>query len=187
MRPATIALAGLTALGLFQAGQAAVIPVKAVVAEVLLERAFERSLAGHRPVKPWGWADMAPVARLTIPRLGFRTIILDKGSGQAMAFGPTVVAGTAVPGTRGTSVVAAHRDTHFRALRGIRVGDLVGVEDVAGRTSHFRVTATGVVRWDRFAVSPQRARPMLVLVTCFPFDSEVRGPDRFIVTAEPVT
>ena len=90
MRAATLAFAGIAAFGLFEAASAAIIPAKAVVAQVLLERAFELSVATHRPVKPWPWADMAPVARISIPRLGLREVALDSGSGQALAFGPTV-------------------------------------------------------------------------------------------------
>ena len=183
MRASTAALIGLTGLGLFQAASAAVIPAKAVAAQVLLDRAFERSLADHRPTKPWPWADMAPVARVTIPRLGFEAIVMNKGSGQALAFGPSLVPGTADPGDNGTSVIAAHRDTHFRALEDVRAGDLVEVEDLAGKTTGYRVTAMNVTRWDGFAVSSDRSESRLALVTCFPFGGQTRGPLRYVVQA----
>jgi sortase A len=183
MRASTVALVGLTWLGLFQAASAAVIPAKAVVAQVLLERAFDDSLANHRPTKPWPWADMAPIAKVSIPRLGFEAVVLDKGSGQAMAFGPSLVPGTAEPGESGTSVIAAHRDTHFRALKDIRAGDLIEVEDLHGKTTRYRVATMSVTRWDRFAVSSDRSQARLALVTCFPFGGQTRGPLRYIVHA----
>ena len=183
MRIPAIALVGLTALGLFRAASAAVIPVKAVVAQVLLERAFDRSLAEHRSKKPWPWADMGPVARLSVPRLRFETIVLDKGSGQAMAFGPSLLNGTAAPGEEGTSVVAAHRDTHFRVLKKVMIGDEIDFEGVDGRTSRYRVTNSEVTRWDRFAVSSDRSMRRLALVTCYPFDAQTHGPLRFVVHA----
>lgn len=186
MRPSTFILAGVTALGLYQAASAAVIPAKAVLAQVLLERAFDTSVASHRAVKPWPWADMAPVARLKIPRLGLTAIILDKGSGQAMAFGPGLVPGTAAPGADGTSVIAAHRDTHFRALAQIRSGDLIEIEGLDGRMTRYRVNGTEVVRWDRFGISSDRSAPRLSLVTCYPFGAQQHGPLRFVVHAVEV-
>jgi len=48
-------------------------------------------VAQHRPLKPWPWADKSSVARLSVPRLGNDRIVLNTGSGQAMAFGPCCV------------------------------------------------------------------------------------------------
>ena len=183
MRTATLAFAGIAALGLFEAASAAMIPAKGVVARLLLERAFERSVATHRPAKPWPWADMAPVARITIPRLGLRDVALDSGSGQALAFGPTFLPTAAAPGTPGTAVAAAHRDTHFRGLKEVRIGDTIIVEGIDGRSTTYRVDGLLVTRWDQFAVSPDRSAPRLALVTCYPFGATTHGPMRFIVQA----
>lgn len=186
MRPSTWLFAGLAAAGLWQAASAAIIPAKALIAQILLDRAFDRSLALHRPVKPWPWADMAPVARLSIPRLGVEAVALDSGSGQALAFGPTLLPGTAMPGERGTSVIAAHRDTHFQELGRIREGDVILVEGLDGRATAYRVDGTEVTRWDRFAVSASRSTARLALVTCYPFGAASRGPHRFVVHASPI-
>ena len=183
MRFATLAFASVAAFGLLEAASAAVIPVKAVVAQVLLERAFERSVAEHRPVKPWPWADMAPVARIRIPRLGLSDVALDSGSGQALAFGPTFLPTAAAPGAAGTAVAAAHRDTHFRGLKGVRIGDRILVEGIDGRSTIYRVDALQVTRWDRFAVSSDRSTPRLALVTCYPLDAVTHGPLRYVVLA----
>lgn len=183
MRMATLAFAGIAALGMFEAASAAIIPAKAVVAQLLLERAFDRSVATHRPAKPWPWADMAPVARITIPRLGLREVALDSGSGQALAFGPTFLPTAAAPGAPGTAVAAAHRDTHFRGLKDVRIDDLIIVEGIDGRSTTYRVDSLQVSRWDRFAVSPDRLASRLALVTCYPFGVTSHGPMRFIVQA----
>ena len=44
------------------------IHAKALLAQVLLERAFAASLATGGAVKPWSWADTWPVARIEVPR-----------------------------------------------------------------------------------------------------------------------
>jgi len=114
-------------------------------------------------------------------------IALDKGSGQAMAFGPTLLPGTAAPGQSGTSVFAAHRDTHFRDLANVRVGDVIRVEGLGGKVTDYRVSKLDVRRWNSFAISGDRTRKRLVLTTCYPFGAQVRGPWRFIVEAEALS
>jgi sortase A len=170
------------AMGLATVAQGGFIPVKAAVAQVLLERAFERSLATHRPVRPWPWADTVPVARIAVARLSVSDVVLSGGSGQAMAFGPTLLRRGGDPVT----VLAAHRDTHFAFVRDLRQGDLVTVERIDGSIARYRVTAFQTVRWDRFAVPRDPARPLLALATCYPFGAHAHGPWRRVAWAEAV-
>ena len=135
---------------------------------------------------PWSWADMKPVARISIPRIGLEAVALDSGSGQALGFGPTLLPGTASPGDKGTTVIAAHRDTHFQDLGRVREGDLVLLEGIDGRSTRYRVDGMEVTRWDRFAVSADRSAARLALVTCYPFGGATRGPHRFVVHASKV-
>jgi len=85
----------LLALGAWQFGQGAWIEAKAWLAQALIGRAWAKTLAGHRNVKPWPWADTWPVARLSVPALGIERYVLAGTSGAAMAFGPGHVEGTA--------------------------------------------------------------------------------------------
>ena len=78
----------LALIGLILFGQGAYIHAKALVAQVLLERAFEKTIATGRETKPWSWADTWPVARIEVKRLHARAIVLAGSSGQALAFGP---------------------------------------------------------------------------------------------------
>ena len=176
------ALLALCLAGAARIAAGAVIPVKAAIAQALLERAFDRSVATGRAQKPWGWADMAPVARLSVPRLGETRIVLDTGSGQAMAFGPTLLPGGARLGEAGTTVIAAHRDTHFAFLKDVRVGDVILAEGIDAVTHRYRVTGAEVVRWDRFAIAEGEGRE-LALATCYPFGALGHGPLRYIVHA----
>ena len=162
------------------------VPAKAVAAQVLLERAFTRSLADQRARRPWPWADMTPLARLSVQRLGVTRMVLDSGSGQALAFGPTLLPGGAAPGQPGTTIIAAHRDTHFRFLRELHQGDVVTLETRAGLKRRYRVTGTDVVRWDRYAVPDSASGERLDLTTCFPFDAIRRGPWRYVVHAQVI-
>lgn len=180
---ARLLLIALCLAGLVRIASGAFIPAKAVVAQLLLERAFGRSLATHLPVRPWPWADMAPVARVAVPRLGIGRIVLDGGSGQAMAFGPTLLPGGARIGQPGTIVLVAHRDTHFRFLEHIRHGDRIEMLGVDGVPRSYRVTGTEIVRWDRFSISTDLQSNRLDLSTCYPFDAVHQGPLRYVVHA----
>ncbi len=162
------------------------VPVKATFAQILLDRAFAQSLAAGRPVRPWGWADMAPVARLKVERLGVGAVILSGGSGQAMAFGPTQLLPGVGDAAAPVTVLAAHRDTHFAFLKDLKHGDRLVLEHVDGRHVRYRVTGFQTLRWNEFAIPSMPARPLLALTTCYPFDAVTQGPWRRIVWAEAI-
>lgn len=178
-----LAWLGLCAIGLMWIARGAYIPVKAQLAQILLERAFDQSVASGRPTKPWGWADAMPVARITVPRLGVSEVILSGGSGQAMAFGPTELATGEASNVK---MLAAHRDTHFAFIKRAKVGDIITLEPIAGRHVPYRVTGKQIVRWDQFALSRTFARPTLGLVTCYPLDATQHGPLRMVMWAQAI-
>jgi len=181
-RGLTALLIALSLAGIARIAAGAMIPAKAAVAQILLERAFDRSVTLHRPVKPWSWADMAPVARIAVPRLDIDRIVLDTGSGQAMAFGPTLLPAAAGIGESGTTVIAAHRDTHFRFLKNVRKGDVIDLEGLDGINHPYVVTGAEIVRWDRFAIPDLRGK-RLALATCYPFGAIHHGALRYVVQA----
>jgi len=181
LAPAAVVLA----MGLALSGQGLWIPAKAALAQVLLERAFERSVATGRPVKPWPWADTWPVARIAFPRLHRAVIVLDGASGQALAFGPGHVAGTPDAGDRGVAVYAAHRDTHFALLGQVRPGDEIVVRRIDGHEARFRMAGARVVRWDASGIDPHAPGRALALATCWPLDARTHGPLRYVVWAGP--
>lgn len=186
-RPRLVLLAApVFALGLLLLGQGLFIHAKALLAQVLLERAFAQSLATGTPAKPWPWADTWPVARLEFPSLGKSVIVLQGSSGQALAFGPGHVEATPEPGDPGTAVYAAHRDTHFSFLGQVTVGDVVRVTRRDGATVPFRVTGTAIARYDETGIDPQAPGRHLVLSTCWPLDATAQGPLRYLVSAEAV-
>src|ERR1700750_1439347 len=133
-------------IGLILFGQGAYIHAKALVAQVLLERAFDQTIATGHPTKPWSWADTWPVARIEVKRIGASAIVLSGSSGQALAFGPGHVETTANAGERGVAVYSAHRDTHFRFLKDVKIGDEIAVTRRDGQTLRYRVSGTAVVR-----------------------------------------
>lgn len=187
-RRQTLAAVGalLAVAGLWQIGSALFIPAKAAVAQVLLHRAWDRTLAGEERAKPWPWADTWPVARLKLPTAGADLIVLAGASGQALAFGPGHVAGTAPPGHAGLSMIGGHRDTHLKVLADLTPGSRIEIQRPDGKTRVYRVGVTSIADARKPWNVPVEADG-LVLVTCYPFDALIPGgPLRYLVHAAPV-
>src|SRR5205823_517148 len=100
--PFLLAFAGLVLFG-----QGVYIHAKALLAQVLLDRAFTETITTGRDVKPWSWADTWPVARIEVKRIGASAIVLAGSSGQALAFGPGHIELTPDTGERGVAVYSA--------------------------------------------------------------------------------
>jgi sortase A len=158
---------------------------KARLAQLLLLRAWGRTVRGERNARPWPWADTHPVARLRIESTEADYIVLAGASGRTLAFGPAHVDGTPLPGRNGNCVISAHRDTQFAALEKLRAGDVLQLTTPDRKTHHYRVSGTRVVDKHDTSVLRSGSRPQLTLITCFPFDAVVPGgPLRYIVDAE---
>lgn len=169
--------------GIWQLGHGVYIKAKAEVAQVLLERAWQQTLANGRPHKAWPWADTWPIAKLEFPSQGESEIVLSGTSGEALAFGPGHLLGTPEPGQPGTSVIAAHRDTHFSYLRHVKNDDSVILTDARGMRRFFTVRSSRIVESDNSHIDPHSGFG-LALVTCFPFDARERGTLRYVVFAD---
>ena len=169
---------------MWQLGQGAWIFVKARLAQQLLQRAWERTLAGESSVKPWPWADTWPVARLRVPAHGEDLIVLADTSGRTLAFGPGRRPAAHRPASSGTTIMTGHRDTHFRFLERIRPRRGAAVEIPGRQPTRFRVQDTAVVDARTAVIDRAPGAAGLVLVTCYPFGA-VRpgGPLRWVVAA----
>ena len=162
------------------------IPVKAELAQHLLERAWLRTLAGEPDAKPWPWADTRAVAILEVPRLGLREIVLEGSSGRNLAFGPTLVNNGRIDESF-DRVLSGHRDTHFSFLKKLQTGDLLRLRTPQG-TRDYRVRWQQAVDSRRQSLVIDASVERLTLLTCYPFDAPLPGgPLRWVVTALPVS
>ena len=160
------------------------IPVKAELAQHLLERAWLRTLAGEPDAKPWPWADTRAVAILEVPRLGLREIFLEGSSGRNLAFGPTLVNARRLEESS-DRVLSGHRDTHFNFLKELKTGDLLRLRTTT-EILDYRVSWQESVdsRYQQLVIDNSMDR--LTLLTCYPFEAPTAGgPLRWVVTALP--
>jgi len=181
------AVALLAVVGLWELGHGTWIHAKAWLAQILLQRAWERTLRGEAHAKPWPWADTWPVARLRVPAHGVDLIVLSGVSGRTLAFGPGHAPDGALPGALGTEIVTGHRDTHFRFLERLRRGDEISIQAPARSITRFRVQELAVVDSRSAVIRLDPRRATLVLMTCYPFDALVSGgPLRYVVMADAI-
>lgn len=158
------------------------IPIKAELAQFLLERSWRQSLAGAAPRPPWPWSDATVAAELSAPAQDLRLLVLQGNSGRNLAFGPVLADGT---GGGPDIVINGHRDTHFRFLRTLEPGDLLLLTDPAG-SRWYAVGDREVVDSRSHELVIDGTTERLSLVTCYPFDSPFAGgPLRYVVTAYP--
>jgi sortase A len=123
------------------------------------------------------------VAMLTITRIGLSSVVLEGASARELRLGPGHIPSTPLPGEGGNFAVAGHRDTFFRALRFVRVNDIVRLKS-RDQEFQYRVVATKIVGPKDIQVLDPTGRESLTLVTCYPFDFVGAAPQRFIVQAD---
>jgi len=138
----------------------------------------EAPVVARRSVAPG-----STIGRIEIPRLGVSAMVRAGSDARTLRLAVGHIPGTALPGERGNVGLAGHRDTFFRRLRDIRPDDRIRVVTPEG-TFDYRVARTDIV-WPRDVwVLDDTDRPVLTLVTCFPFSYVGSAPQRFIVRAE---
>ena len=153
------------------------------IREVL--RAAERALVGIDTQATIARAIHATIGELTIPRVHLSAMVLHGSDSRTLRRGPGHIEHTALPGQAGNVAIAGHRDSFFRPVRDVRVGDDIYFATREGRF-HYRVESLDIVRPDDMSVLDETEAPTLTLVTCFPFWVAGSAPDRFVVRAYEV-
>ncbi len=177
-----ISIAALLALATWQLAAAGWIQGKAVVGQVLLERAWQRSLDNGKSAEAWPGAVSHPVARLRMPRLDVDVLVLDGLETPVMAWGPGMTVGAG-----GHHVLAAHRDTHFSFLKTVQTGDRFELIGKAGETRLWEVESLRVVDARTTRIDLGLDALAMTLITCYPFDAPFAGgPERLVVRLRPV-
>ncbi len=160
------------------------IRTKAVLAQFLLQRAWEQTLESGEQIKPWPWADTWPVARLQMKRLGVDLIVLEGESGEVLAFGPGHLPGSSAPGENGHCILAGHRDTSFRFLKDLQEDDVLTLQTGDGGLQRYRIREM-VIHGAEDLYFQESESPCLTLLTCYPFNAlQANTPFRYCVFAE---
>jgi sortase A len=143
-----------------------------------------------RPVKLTVGPAPAPeegalLGSISIPRVKVSSVILEGTDDRTLALSVGHVRDTALPGREGNVALAGHRDTFFRGLQNIRDRDEILLTTSRG-SRLYEVESTRIVSPEDVYVLNDIGRPLLTLVTCYPFHYVGPAPKRFIVQAHPV-
>lgn len=130
-------------------------------------------------------AEGAAIGEIRIDRLKVDAVIAEGDSDAVLRRAVGHLPDTPMPGESGNVVLAAHRDTFFRPLKGVQPGDIVEIvtEDQIWR---YQVDWSRVVSPSDTSVLADAGASTLTLVTCFPFEYIGRAPTRFVVRATAV-
>lgn len=154
-----------------------------------LERAWAAESSGVAPtvaaVATGPIASGTPLARLSIPRLGASAVVAEGVEEPVLRRALGHLPESARPGESGNIALAGHRDTFFRALEGVEVGDEVLLESGAGR-ERYRVEWAAVVDPAQVTVARDSGYPALTLLTCYPFGYVGDAPYRYVIRARRV-
>lgn len=126
--------------------------------------------------------EVSAIAMLRIPRIAMEVPVGNGTEENVLFRGAGVIEGTALPGREGNMGIAAHRDSFFRGLKDVQVGDLIEIETL-DRTETYRISTLTVVEPTDVSVLAATSERSLTLVTCYPFYFVGHAPQRFIVRA----
>lgn len=176
---------GVAAMTWFAAGQIYAAREQAALSRELetARKTLRITTAPASAPPPATLATRALVGRIEVPRLRLSALAREGVDVRTLRGSVGHVPGTALPGAPGNAAFAAHRDTFFSPLAGIRKGDAV-VVTTPGGVHRYTVVGTRVVQPSDVSVLRSGDRAQLTLVTCYPFDFVGSAPQRFIVQAE---
>ena len=129
--------------------------------------------------------DQAPIGRLEIPRIGLSAVVMEGDDENTLSVAVGHLPDTPLPWQEGNAALAGHRDTFFRPLRRLQIGDEIRLETSRG-TFRYRAMRRVVVEPGELWVLDPSPATALTLITCYPFDYVGPAPRRFVVHAERI-
>jgi sortase A len=140
--------------------------------------AYKKSLHGN---------DAPTLAVLRVPALGIEAPVREGTSDAVMNRGVGHIPDSALPGEDGNVGIAGHRDGFFRALKDVKLGEVVELERQTGtgiKRDEYTVERISVVPPTDVTVLYPDKDATLTLVTCYPFYFVGSAPQRFVVQAK---
>ena len=117
--------------------------------------------------------------RIEVPRLSLREFVAEGVDRKTLRLAVGHIPETAFPDEIGNVALAGHRDSVFRPLRELVVGDIVTLSTPRG-VFEYVVESIVVVDPSRVDLIAHRTDQVLTLVTCYPFDFLGPAPLRLV-------
>lgn len=134
--------------------------------------------------KPSGIGDTIGI--LTIPTIHAELPIIEGTNPDELEKGVGHYKGSSFPGENGQIVLSGHRDTVFRRLGELKIGDTF-IFKMPNGTYTYKITHTKIVgSKDTSIITLQNNEEELILTTCYPFSFIGNAPKRYIIYASPI-
>lgn len=125
------------------------------------------------------------IGEMQVPRLGLSVMVVQGDSPASLRHAVGHLPKSALPGEWGNVTLAGHRDTYFRPMRDIHLGDEIRF-NTRERNFEYVVESIEVVAPSDIQVLEVFTGHDLTLITCFPFYYVGPAPKRFVVRAREV-
>ncbi|MGC1482196.1 MAG: class D sortase [Candidatus Acidiferrum sp.] len=169
----------LFAFGILALGYAGIVFADSHIYQAVEIQKLERV---SPPSVPHILAEGDMLGELQVPRLGLTVIVVQGDSSVDLRRAVGHLSNSPLPGQWGNVALAGHRDTFFRPLRDIRVGDLIRFKS-RELSLEYVVESIQVVASTDIRVLEATTGHDLTLITCFPFHYVGPAPKRLIVRA----
>ena len=170
------------AVGLLALGYAAYVVVDAHAYQTYEQSKFENVRIKEPPAV---LVEGGVIGEIQVPRLELKAIVVQGDTHTILRRAVGHIPETALPGAPGNVVLAGHRDTFFRPLRNIRLGDAITLKTSDGAFQYL-VESTEVVPAGAVEVLNATSGRTLTLITCYPFDYIGPAPNRYVVRAHEI-
>ena len=175
----------LVIVGLVGITKASIMPIKAIIGQQYLEVAWKESLRANKLSKPWRSADFYMIGELTVPKLKISRVILNSTTGEAMAWGIGRVNNAQNSSKSQPIILAGHRDSHMQFMSKLNIGDKIELIMSDRVLKTFIISRTDITYEPELSISALNTEnEILILTTCWPFNSQKPGDERYIVTAK---
>lgn len=126
------------------------------------------------------------VGILEIPTLEAKLPIVEGTDPDDLEKGVGHYLGSAYPEQNDQIVLSGHRDTVFRSLGDVKVGDTFTVKLPYGDFEYEMVNSKIVDADDTTIIKSTAPDEELVITTCYPFSYVGNAPERYIIYAKPI-
>ncbi|WP_223591077.1 class D sortase [Neobacillus bataviensis] len=121
---------------------------------------------------------------LVIPKIKAELAIVEGTDPDDLEKGVGHYKGSFFPGDKGQIVLSGHRDTVFRRLGELKIGDSLKMQMPYGNYT-YEITHTKIVKSDDTSIiTLQHEKEELILTTCYPFRYVGNAPKRYIIYAK---
>jgi sortase A len=170
------------AVGILALGYSGLVSARSRTYQTLEMKKFKEA---GRLSEPHLLADGDVLGEIQVPRLGLDAIVVQGDSPAILRRAVGHLSRSALPGESGNVALAGHRDTFFRPLRDIRLGDVITFK-TQERSFEYLVQSIEVVAPTDIRVLEPLTGHDLTLLTCYPVYYVGPAPKRLVVRAREV-